>query len=261
MSLLEFCESRTISTCLGKISVTEISRDEPRVIILLHGAFLDKYLWSDFLPAMAGYRIFIVDMPNHGSSREADSDWNIEDCGRMLINIIEHFRLSKVTAVGHSLGALAVLHAAVLRPDLFKKAGFADMPLDKAGRFERGLAAMNRLLCLSPERLAMRTAKKLFQPQSLRSNDELYVKFARPFNILNRSERNNTFRNVYYPEKSSYRLLMSLKIPSSAVRGRYDFVPAADCIPTTVVEGGHMSPLEDPGGFTAWLKEDIIQPL
>jgi hypothetical protein len=50
-------------------------------------------------------------------------------------------------------------------------------------------------------------------------------------------------------------LILSLKVNAIALKGKEDYVPTAPNIETIIVEGGHISPLEQPNAVLELIKK------
>jgi 3-oxoadipate enol-lactonase len=49
-------------------------------------------------------------------------------------------------------------------------------------------------------------------------------------------------------------LIKDLKVPAIALKGKEDYVPHPPSIKTTIVKGGHISPIESPDEVTTFCK-------
>ncbi len=79
-------------------------------IVMLHGWTSSHQEWFPFLHALnAKHRVYRWDARGHGSHPEdANSSPTAERMARDLANLLDHFDLHKVVAVGHSMGALTL---------------------------------------------------------------------------------------------------------------------------------------------------------
>lgn len=91
-------------------------------IVLVHGAAFDHSVWqwqSRYL-AHHGYCVLAVDLPGHGRSPGMFRS-RIEDWASWLLGFLDAAGLAKAALVGHSMGSLAVLEAALRAPDRVSK--------------------------------------------------------------------------------------------------------------------------------------------
>lgn len=79
-------------------------------IVMLHGWTSSHQEWFPFLHTLnAKHRVYRWDARGHGSHPEdANSSPTAERMARDLANLLDHFDLHKVVAVGHSMGALTL---------------------------------------------------------------------------------------------------------------------------------------------------------
>ncbi|HEX7381797.1 MAG TPA: alpha/beta hydrolase [Nevskiaceae bacterium] len=107
------------------------ARGSAPLVLCLHG-FPDT-AWS-FVPllerlAAAGYRGVSLFMRGYQPTAFApDGRYSIEDLGRDVIALFEHFGAGRAHIVGHDWGALAAYAAAALRPDRVASIITAGMP-------------------------------------------------------------------------------------------------------------------------------------
>lgn len=79
-------------------------------LVMLHGWTASHQEWFPFLPVLQQrHRVYRWDARGHGGhpgNREATP--SVERMARDLANLLEHYQLEQVTAVGHSMGALTL---------------------------------------------------------------------------------------------------------------------------------------------------------
>lgn len=102
-------------------------------LLFIHGSFINKDYWESQVDYFKDqYRIVAIDLPGHGHSGRNRNDWSIEAYGRDVVAVIDQLRLDNIILIGHSMGADAMLEAAVARKnavvgcvaiDYFKNAG------------------------------------------------------------------------------------------------------------------------------------------
>jgi pimeloyl-ACP methyl ester carboxylesterase len=87
-------------------------------VVLVHGAQHDHSVWilqSRYL-AHHGFNVLAVDLPGHGKSA-GKALTSIEAIAHWLLELITALGISKTHWIGHSMGSLAVLHAASVVPE------------------------------------------------------------------------------------------------------------------------------------------------
>lgn len=93
--------SSIISTSIGDIAVYDNQVRSEKTLVFLHGVFLDHSLWDYQINNLPEYRCIAVDMPGHGLSQNVQSNWSLDDCGQMLLDIIKEMGLKDLIVVGH----------------------------------------------------------------------------------------------------------------------------------------------------------------
>ena len=106
-------------------------------LLFVHGSFLDESIWNSQVDYFSSsYQVVTIDLAGHGKSGNNRNTWTIEQFGQDVIALIKVLQLKNVILIGHSLGAEAILEAAVLYPqpiigfiavEAFKNAG-TDLP-------------------------------------------------------------------------------------------------------------------------------------
>lgn len=79
-------------------------------IVMLHGWTSSHQEWYPFLAALnQKHRVYRWDARGHGGHPiEDDSSATVQRMARDLVNLLEHYQLENVCAVGHSMGALTL---------------------------------------------------------------------------------------------------------------------------------------------------------
>ena len=119
-----------IHTNLGKIAVyPKLADSDKTPIIFFHGVYFDHHLWDEVIDSIQDRTTYSVDMPFHGLSKEiTKTDWTLNDCADMLLEILDSLKITQVIAVGHSWGSMTILRAASKQPDRFESVLLCNMP-------------------------------------------------------------------------------------------------------------------------------------
>ena len=91
------------------------------MLLFLHGFSLDMTTWHEqWVDLSADHRCVLMDHRGHGSSEHpADGDLSLRSMGRDVAAVLEAVAPGRrVVIVGHSMGAIAALALAEVRPDL-----------------------------------------------------------------------------------------------------------------------------------------------
>ena len=123
-----------VPTQLGKIAVEIEERDAAVPVIFLHGVYLDRHLWDAQAAVIRDRTVITLDMPYHGESTDTPLGWNLDDCADMLLQILDHLKIDRVIAIGHSWGSMTVMRAAVRHRQRFAAIGLCNMPLAPGNR-------------------------------------------------------------------------------------------------------------------------------
>ena len=93
------------------------TRGDGAPLLLLHGGSGIGADWMLVFPRdPAGFRLIIPDMRGHGRSTNPGA-FSIRDAAADMFALLDHLGLARVTAIGMSLGAKALLHMATQQPD------------------------------------------------------------------------------------------------------------------------------------------------
>ena len=74
-------------------------------------------------------------------------------------------------------------------------------------------------------------------------------------NILSIKDIKQTDKKVIIDAADASSLILSLKVKAIALNGKEDYVPTAPKLENIIVEGGHISPLEQPNEVSALIKK------
>src|ERR1700744_3200993 len=96
-----------------------------QAVVLAHGFGLDQSTWTHYLPVLWRYRVIVFDLAGSGSAdreyfdarRHAELEGHADDLIRLLADI----GVRRCTYVGHSVGGMIGVLAAIRFPALFQK--------------------------------------------------------------------------------------------------------------------------------------------
>jgi sigma-B regulation protein RsbQ len=103
-----------------------VSGRGPDVLVLVHGFGSDQSVWNTYLPWLSRhYRVITYDLPFAGGadptffklSRHGGIEGHVQD----LFDILRSFSVERCSFIGHSLGGLIGLFAAIDRPEMFER--------------------------------------------------------------------------------------------------------------------------------------------
>jgi len=240
-------ERKEIKTNVGEIVVYSKAVENTIPIIFLHGVYYDHNLWNYFINRISNHTTISIDMPSHGQSKNiTKKNWTMEDCSKMLLEIIDYLGYSKVFAIGHSWGSMTILRAATTKPEKFKTIGLCNMPFEE-GSFSKQLTFGFQHMVLPFRNFYVKqAAKAMLAEASRKSNPEIVEYLKTSMALLSNKEVKQTDKAVITTVDDGKNYLNKLKTPALALKGNQDYVGTLENIETIIVESGHTSPLEQP---------------
>ena len=245
-----------IHTKIGKIAVYHhFANSDKTPIIFLHGVYFDHHLWDAVIESIKDQTIITLDMPMHGMSKELlKDDWTLNDCADMLIEILNILHLPKVIAIGHSWGSMTILRAAHKNPELFSVIGLCNMPFMAASKRKKLTLRMQHIMLPFRNFYTQQAVKALFGKSSLNKNTSLTSQLKRTMDLLTINEIKHTDNAVIANADDTTTLIEILKVKALALKGAEDYVPSPPNMETSIVKGGHVSPVENPNGVIEFIK-------
>lgn len=254
-------ESTTfIQTNIGEIAIYQQFADSDKTpIIFLHGVYFDHHLWDAVIESLRDRTIITLDMPMHGMSKVlSKNDWTLNDCADMLIEILNGLQLTKVIAVGHSWGSMTILRTAHNNPELFSAIGLCNMPFTAASKSKKLTLRMQHVMLPFRNFYTQQAARALFGKSSLNKNKSLTSELKRTMALLNIPQIKHTDRAVIANAEDTTAVIKTLKVKALALKGEEDYVPSPPILETLIINGGHVSPLENPTEVIEFVKRIIF---
>ena len=249
-----------IHTKLGNIAIYQHNADSDKTpIIFLHGVYFDHHLWDTVIDSFKDRTIITLDMPMHGMSKVlSKSDWTMNDCADMLIEILNGLQLPKVIAFGHSWGSMTILRTAHKNPELFSAIGLCNMPFKAVSKSKKLTLRMQHAMLPFRNFYTKQAARALFGKSSLNKNTSLTSQLKGTMDILTISEIKHTNRAVIANAEDTTATIETLKVKALALKGEEDYVPSPPILETLIINGGHVSPLENPTEVIEFVKRIIF---
>ncbi|MCE2769307.1 MAG: alpha/beta hydrolase [Saprospiraceae bacterium] len=246
-----------IHTTIGKIAIYQKEVDSNKIpFIFLHGVYFDHHLWDKVIDSVNDRTIIALDMPLHGLSKEiTKNDWSLNDCADMLLEILDHLKIAKVIAVGHSWGSMTILRAASKQPERFENVLLCNMPFLAATKKQKITFVLQHSMLIFRNFYTKQVAKALFGKTLFKENPSLIEDLKRPMNLLSNAQIKQTDKAVIIDAEDASELIKNLKVRAIALKGVEDYVPAPPNIETIVIGGGHISPLEKPDEILSLVKK------
>lgn len=240
---------------LGNIAVyIKPATSDKTPVIFLHGVYFDHHLWDQVIDSIQDRTVYTMDMPFHGLSKEIiKSDWTLNDCADMLLEILDSLQITKVIAIGHSWGAMTILRAASKHPERFASIGLCNMPFQAASSAKKLTIRLQHTMLVFRDFYTRQAAKSLFGASSHKQNPDLFNQLKRPMDMLTNAQIRQTDKAVIINAEDASDLIKKLKVGAVALKGEEDYVPAPPGIESILVKGGHVSPLENPEEFRIFI--------
>ena len=106
---------------MTKLWYRETGPEGAQPLVLLHGLFASMQNWQSIAKRLSGdFRIFNLDLPNHGNSPHTPAI-DYEEMRVMVSEFIEEKIGRSVHLMGHSMGGKVAMLVALTRPDLVDK--------------------------------------------------------------------------------------------------------------------------------------------
>lgn len=87
-------------------------------LLLLHGGLGTGDDWRHVFPVdPPGFRVLIPDLRGHGRSWREQASFSIRECAQDVLTLLDARGISRVRAIGLSLGAKTLLHLASAQPE------------------------------------------------------------------------------------------------------------------------------------------------
>jgi 3-oxoadipate enol-lactonase len=233
---------------LGNIAVyIKPATSDNTPVILLHGVYFDHHLWDRIIDSIEDRTVITLDMPLHGSSKEiTKTNWTLDDCANMLLEVLDRLQMGKIIAMGHSWGGMTILRAANKQPEQFASIGLCNMPFQAASSAKKLIIRLQHIMLVFRDFYTRQAAKSLFGASSRKQNPDLFNQLKRPMDMLTNVQIRQTDKAVIINAEDASDLIKNLKVRAVALKGEEDYVPAPPGIETHLVTGGHVSPLENP---------------
>jgi pimeloyl-ACP methyl ester carboxylesterase len=115
-------------------------------LVVVHGGFGVVDMFGDVLGALAARRrVVALELQGHGHTADVDRPFTWERFGDDVAGVVRHLALGPVDLMGYSLGAGAVLRAAVQHPGLVRRLVVVSGPCRREGWYPEVLAGMDQV--------------------------------------------------------------------------------------------------------------------
>ena len=193
-------------------------------LIIIHGFLGMSDNWKSLgsLYAADGFRVHILDLRNHGKSFHSD-DFNYTLMSNDVMEYCQHYNLTNVSIIGHSMGGKVAMFLATTYPNLVKKLIIADIgPKYYAPHHQEILAGLNAVdFSTKPDRAQV--------------EETLY-----PF-IPDFGTRQFLMKNLYWVEPGQLGFRFNLPVFNAKIETIGEALPKANHFdkPTLFIRGGN----------------------
>ena len=89
-----------------------------KAVVLLHGFLESTGMWDEYAENLSkSFQVILIDLPGHGKSGFFSTSTTIDKMAGLVMELIEHLNILKISIIGHSLGGYVSLAFAELFPD------------------------------------------------------------------------------------------------------------------------------------------------
>ena len=196
---------------------------EGKPLVILHGLFGSSDNWQSLAQRFASfYRVFCVDLRNHGRSPWHDDhsyDTMVDD----VYALIKEYELSEIILLGHSMGGKVAMQLAQQYPHLLEKLVIADMGIKAYPMHHQHILAGIHALHLD----------KITSRSEAEETLKLYVE--------NDGIRQFLLKNLYWIEKGKLAWRMNVAVLERAMPNILSALPIGECWTPTLFLRGELS--------------------
>lgn len=259
-------EYRIISQGLA-LRVIESGRGRP--LLCLHGLGCDHHMFDDLSRELSpSFRVVRMALRGHGRSDDPRRHWSVKDVAGDILAVMDRLDLRQTVLVGHSLGGMAALQAALLAPHrisamvLIATSAEEEAPKRKAQL--ESLALAIRLTGLRKGMLRI-AAEGFFSPQFRAKHPEKVAEWCRRWRAMPKHALLHALHAVG-ERPSVMRRLGEIAIPVLVACGEQDTIadPAhaaamvaalPDATLAVVPDTGHALPIECPRQLAVLMRD------
>lgn len=120
-------------------------------LLMLHGFTLTSEQWApQAKELMASHTVIAADLPGHGGSSPLPGVFSFEKAAQLMHELLDELNVQKVSGIGHSAGAMTLLHMAAQQPHRFEAMVLVDGP-HYLGPEAKKIADEDKFALLKPE--------------------------------------------------------------------------------------------------------------
>jgi pimeloyl-ACP methyl ester carboxylesterase len=221
--MAEVYTDETVEVAETKLHLLRGGKGEP--LLVLHGAGGNRG-WLQYLQLLSErFQVYVPDHPGFGTSDRPEWIASVPDLACFYLWALEDLGLSRVRAIGFSMGGWLAAEMAVMCPQLFER-----LVLVGAAGVKPTQGEITDIFLLSPNDM---TAKMFHDPKQAPEYEQIYGRQPTPDeqDVLNRN-REMAARIAWKPYMHDPRLpplLHRLRLPTLVVWGRQDAIVPVNC--------------------------------
>ncbi len=105
----------------------KITEEKKNTLLIIHGLFGSLDNWQTLAKKWSEhFRVLSIDVRNHGRSFHSES-MSFEEMCADIIKLLNHYGLTKISILGHSMGGKIAMDFAAAHPDFVEKLIIADV--------------------------------------------------------------------------------------------------------------------------------------
>ncbi|WP_293891637.1 alpha/beta fold hydrolase [Flavobacterium sp.] len=197
---------------------------EGKPLLIIHGFLGMSDNWKSLgsLYAAAGFQVHMLDLRNHGKSFHSD-EFNYNVMSNDILEYCQHYNLSKVSIIGHSMGGKVAMLFATTYPEKVEKLIVADIgPKYYAPHHDEILAGLNAVdFSIKPDRAKV---------------EEILYPFITDFGT-----RQFLMKNLYWVEPQQLAFRFNLPVFNAKIETIGETLPKENHFdkPTLFIRGGN----------------------
>jgi len=232
-------------------------------IILLHGFLESSTMWKPLIPDLSrNNHVITIDFPGHGKSSVVSEIHTMELMAEVVDAVLQKLQIASATFIGHSMGGYVTLAYAEMFSEkvdkliLLNSTPAADSEERKANR-NRALKIVDQNLqayiSMAIGNLFAESSRERFATEIETLKSEAYSFPAKGIKaaiqgMRNREDRTEILKNF---EKKKY-MILAEEDPILPVSEAKQLAMKCNCN-TKIIEGGHMSLIENQGFIIEYL--------
>ncbi len=246
------------------VSIAYEARGEGEpVLFFVHGWSNNRGVWDYQLDHFSqSYRVAAIDLAGFGDSENSREEWTMEAYGEDVDAVLKEIDLRNVILIGFSMGAPAVIEAALLSPERVKGIVLVDFPKN----IEKVYA--EKFISSSEENLMNQVTDTNVEkviPSFINNAEELAVRYVAMVKDAPKKGWRESIRSLWqWCNESCVESLQQIEVPVTSINGDYSptnveafqkYVPSYKA--KIITGSGHIVHWEFPDEFNRRLEEAI----